>query len=370
MREADVQSRLLDYYNEALNGKSAALQPAIRKDLDLVLERINKNKGVYTVLMTLAFYKVLHPTQDIRYHKTDLPNGFSGRLFDTEYVTPFLKEMHLPAMAESGWLTRSLEQDHPFTLDFPGKITPEKLKKAFLELINEIQGGEKNAKDVLIELLRGGIKYREENKIKIARISSNDVTISSIVHMLEEHFTQNYGTHGGSKLPVLAFYAIYSFLVPEMSRYEGCTLLPLGSHTASDRTSKSAGDIEVKKDDHIFEAVEIKLDKPITPQIVRVAYDKINNFGVQRYYILSGKEPKSDDVSENNELVFEIEQEHGCQVIINGLYPSLKYYLRLISNPKEFLNKYVELVENDTELQREHKVRLEELMDRYFGGDC
>lgn len=151
-----------------------------------------------------------------------------------------------------------------------------------------------------------------------------------------------------------------------MGRYRGCTLLPLGSHTASDRTSRSAGDIEVKKDNHIFEAVEVKLDKPITPQIVRVAYEKINKFGVERYYILSGKEQNPGDVSENNQLVFEIEQEHGCQVIINGLYQSLKYYLRLISNPKDFLNKYVELVESDTELQTEHKVALKTLMDKYF----
>lgn len=366
MTETDIKNKLEFYYKVAEANKPIPFPPAVRKYLDEILDKAGTNKGVYTVLITLAFYKVLNPSQDIRYHKIDLPGGFSGRSFDTKYITPFLKKMNLPSMAESGWLTRSLEQDYPYDFKFNGKITPESLKVSFLHIVDAIQGNHKNAELILIELLKGGIKYREDNRVEIERIASDDVSISEIIHMLEEHFTINYGTHGGSKLPVLAFYAIYSILVPEMGRYKGCELLKLGSHTASDRTSKSAGDIEVKKDDHIFEAVEIKLDKPVTPQIVRVAYEKINKFGVERYYILSGKEQNREDVQKNQQLVFEIERDHGCQVIINGLYQSLKYYLRLISAPKDFLNKYVELVEDDAELQIEHKQALQELMAKYF----
>ena len=46
-----------------------------------------------------------------------------------------MKAVSFPAMAESGWLTRSLEQAHPYTLDYPGKITPKIVKEAFLEKI-------------------------------------------------------------------------------------------------------------------------------------------------------------------------------------------------------------------------------------------
>lgn len=364
--DIDIKNKLSFYYDEASKNKTVSISREIQDCLNYVLGRINENKGVYTVLITLAFYKTLNPSQDIRYHKIDLPGGFSGRSFDTKYITPFLKEKNLPSMAESGWLTRSLEQDYPYDFNFNGKITPETLKISFLKIVHEIQSGKQNAENILIVLLKGGINYREDNKVEISKISSDDVSIAEIIHMLEIHFTKNYGTHGGSKLPVLAFYAIYSILVPEMDRFKGCSLLPLGSHTASDRTSNSAGDIEVKKDNHIFEAVEVKLDKSITPQIVRVAYEKINKFGVERYYILSGKEQNAEDVSINNQLVFEIEQEHGCQVIINGLYQSLKYYLRLITTPKDFLNKYIELVEKDTELQPEHKNALKELVGKYF----
>ncbi len=51
-----------------------------------------------------------------------MAGGFSGRTVDTQFITPVLKKIDLPSMAESGWLTRSLEQPYPYTLDYKGKI--------------------------------------------------------------------------------------------------------------------------------------------------------------------------------------------------------------------------------------------------------
>jgi len=322
------------------------LDEQLTDDLNFVLSRVGHNRGVYTVLVTLAFYKSLYPEQDIRNHKIELPNGFSGRSFDTKFVTPMLKALKLPAMAESGWLTRSLEQAYPYDMEFNGKISPVKLKLAFLRIVAKIQEDKENAEIILRVLINGGIQFRDNNKIEIQRIS-NDVQITKIITLLQEHFTKSYNIHGASKLPVLAFYSIYMMLISEMGRYSGAKLLPLGSHTASDRTSKSAGDIEIAKENIIFEAVEIKLDKPATAHMVRIAYEKINKLKVSRYYILSGVEPDKSEIEGINQLILEIEHEHGCQVIVNGLYQSLKYYLRLVSNPRKFLNQYVELVESD-----------------------
>lgn len=368
MTEIDAKKVLLDFYENSLDVSdiASALDTQLVIDTKFILDRVASNKGVYTVLITLALYKFLNPTQDIRNHKIELPKGFSGRSFDTKYVTPTLKELKLPAMAESGWLTRSLEQAYAYDMDFNGKITPEELKWAFLRTVAKIQESKEEASKVLRVLLNGGITYRESNKVEILRIGSSDAQISKIIQLLQECFTTNYSTHGGSKLPVLAFYAIYSMLIPEMERYAGATLLPLGSHTASDRTSKSAGDIEVARDGCIAEAVEVKLDKPATSHMVRVAYEKINKFSVSRYYILSGVEPDASEIDEINQLIFTIEQEHGCQVIVNGLYQTLKYYLRLVSSPNDFLNKFVELVESDTELSTIHKQTLNALLGKYF----
>ena len=71
-------------------------------------------------------------------------------------------------------------------------------------------------------------------------------------------------------MPVLAFHSIYSSLINEIKRYDGCTLADLSSLTACDKTNKASGDIEIFKDEKLFEAVEIKLDKKINAQIIRV----------------------------------------------------------------------------------------------------
>ncbi|MFC0820467.1 hypothetical protein [Moraxella marmotae] len=183
---------------------------------------------------------------------------------------------------------------------------------------------------------------------------------------MTEHFEFNYQTHGGAKLPVIAFYAIYQVLINELSRFKDCQLAPLSSHTASDRTSKSGGDIEIFKNGQLFEALEIKLNKAPDSHMVRIAYDKINKFGISRYYILSGLPIVQSEANQVNELINQIQNEHGCQLIINGLYPSLKYYLRLISDPNLFLNGYINLVEQDKELQIIHKEKLKDLISKYF----
>ena len=166
-----------------------------------------------------------------------------------------------------------------------------------------------------------------------------------------------YKTHGGSKLPVLAFYAIYQLLIDEIKRYENCTLEDLGSHTASDRTSKSSGDIEILKSKKHYESIEIKLDKVIDSNMVRVAIEKIHRFNLERYYILSHFGIKKEDEAEIKKLINETKEGHGCQIILNGILPTIKYYLRLVNNTEKFLTKYSKLIEDDKELKRVHKMQ-------------
>jgi DNA (cytosine-5)-methyltransferase 1 len=356
---------LLDYYNFVNdNLKDDFNCPnSLIKDLNVVLSRITSSKGVFTVLTTLSLYKVINPSQDIRQHKKELHKGFSGRSFDTAYVTPTLKELGLPSMAESGWLTRSLEQAYPYDKNFNGKITPVELKDAFLNLVDFIQNSKESAEIILKSLLAGAIKYTQENVIIINKIEKSELPIANVISLLKSHFEEKYTTHGGSKLPVIAFYSIYKLLTKQLVRYYGMSLLELGSHTASDRTSRSAGDIQILNKDKIYEAIEIKLDKPINVQMINIAYEKINKFKVERYYILSGAEPQEVNKEENKTLIEKIRNEHGCQLIANGLYNSLKYYLRLISSVNDFLNIYIELVTQDKELQKCHKEKLFELVE-------
>ena len=93
-----------------------------------VIDNFERGRGVLTVLITSFVHKLHNPDQDIRLHQDNMKGGYSGRGIDTKYITPFMKEMGFPAMAESGWLTRSLEQNRPYNFSYPGKITPKEFQ--------------------------------------------------------------------------------------------------------------------------------------------------------------------------------------------------------------------------------------------------
>ena len=135
----NYKEKLKDIIEKSVFTEVSVLPQNTLDNIKVLSELCFSQKGVYTVFVTLAIYKIIHPFQDIRNHQTQIPNGFSGRNIDTNYITPTLKELGLPSMAESGWLTRSLEQPYAYTLDYEGKINNKNVKKAFLELIDDIQ---------------------------------------------------------------------------------------------------------------------------------------------------------------------------------------------------------------------------------------
>ncbi|MGB3533343.1 MAG: DNA (cytosine-5-)-methyltransferase [Microcoleaceae cyanobacterium] len=337
-----------------------------------IAENVQKQKGVYTVLVTLLVHKILYPDQDIRYHQSNMRGGFSGQTIDTQYITPTLKGLGLPAMAESGWLTRSLEQPSPYTLDYQGNISNKTVKKAFLNIIDFVQNNPEKAEDTLNLLLYSVKNTVQANQIKIVKLSNPEkLDISDTINCLKEHFFfGGYKTYGASKLPVLAIFAIYQSLIEQVERYRLCRLKELGSHTASDRTSKSAGDIEIlDKNKNIIEVVEIKHDKKIDLQMIRIAKDKIIKFNPRRYYILSSANPEiiEDEASTIEDEVSQIRREHGCIVILNGIIPTLKYYLRLINSVDDFIDNYSKLIESDTELKTTHKVKWNDILSSLNG---
>jgi len=137
---------LEEIHSEAITKKvyTNKLKNQTLKNIKTIAEKSFSQKGVFTVFVTLAIYKIAHPKQDIRNHQTQIKNGFSGRSIDTKYITPILKQLGLPSMAESGWLTRSLEQPYPYTLDYEGKI--RQVKQEFLELVHDIEVDKVNPK--------------------------------------------------------------------------------------------------------------------------------------------------------------------------------------------------------------------------------
>ena len=362
MNHSDILEHI---YQTKCNCSDKINNPEIVKYLDVIAEKSFTQKGVFTVIITLLTHKIYNPVQDIRLHQSSLENGFSGRSIDTKFITPMLKKLNLPSMAESGWLTRSLEQPYPYTLDYNGKISDKKAREAFLKVIDYVQKNIIPPQNALQYLLFKVSQELESNHVKIIPLEKmNHLTIEQIYSFLNEQFFYKYHIYGGAKLPVIAFHTIYQLICKELKRYEHCILSPLGNHNASDKTSRTSGDIEIFKDGRLFETLEIKLDKKIDYHIIKIAQEKIYTYSPERYYILSAV--GIDNQIECHDLIIEIKQKHGCQLIINGLLPTLKYYLRLISSLEDFMELYLDNINNDNFLQKIHKEICNKLVQKYF----
>lgn len=329
------------------------LPKTITKHLDVILSKSESAKGVLTVILTSLVYKTLNPSQDIRNHQTSIDDGYSGRTFDTKYITPFLKSVKFPAMAESGWLTRSLEQKVPYDKNYSGAIRPDLLKNSFLETIDFIQRGQDLDK-CLSYLLQALIIKRNSQEINLAK--PLNLPISTIIELLTKHFNAKYTADGASRLPVLALFAAYECLIKEAKRFEGKTLLEIVSHTSADTRSGRIGDIDIVDDKgKEFEAVEVKHGIQINVQLVKDAFEKFKTTQVNRYYLLSTTDIDPNESEKIEKEIERIKNIHGCHVIANGLINSLKYYLRLLSETSEFISNYVDLIESDKALKYEHK---------------
>ena len=337
----------------------------------VIVAHAESQKAVLAALVTSLVKKIETPSQDIRYHQAKLSNGYSGRVFDSKHVTPFIREKfsRLAMKSGSGWLTRSLEQTHPYMLDYPGEINSTLMKDAFLQILNDVEENQASPEEYLLALFAHLIDYMENSKVRFVPISEegrNSISIETIIAILKTHFFHLYRVGGASRLPVLAIYSAHELLMG-YDRYIGKELCPLKSHTTSDTKSSGIGDIEVLDEQgNFFEGVEIKHGIPITPMLVQDAFDKFANTEVCRYYLLTTAEPEMEDVDAIRALIYKLCSEHGCEIIVNGIIPSLKYYLRLLNDPVMFLDCYGGNLQADfdisTDVKRIHLQYWDELL--------
>ena len=344
----DSRNELDRLYGQALaiygaGGQPPALPSPYSVACRTILDSQDSNRGVLAVLMTLLLKKRLEPDQDIRLHQAQMDGGFSGRGLDTHAVTPFMKDMSFPSMAESGWLTRSLEQSLPYDLDYPGNIRPIRVKEAFLQLVDGAQVQGLPADVLLLHLLIGLIAHRDRNA-NLRLFRPVDLSVSEAAQKIRRHHGARL--QGAARLPVLAMHAVLVILARELDRYRDCRVLPLERHTTADSRTNLIGDIHVlDADETLFEAYEIKHGIPITAGMIQDSFEKLRVTPVRRFYILTTH--SRADYSEFDPDVRRIAATHGCQLILNGVDQTLLYYLRLIRETREFIHQYVSNLESD-----------------------
>jgi DNA (cytosine-5)-methyltransferase 1 len=164
------------------------------------------------------------------------------------------------------------------------------------------------------------------------------LNIQRIVTMTEKHYAMCFD----SRLPVIAMYSLYQLLLPIVETCKGKILRQLNVHTASDK--HGYGDIEVWNANNIpFEMLEIKHNIPIDRNLIFDVVKKSQNTTIKRYYILTTA--KDNFISKDEELyinkfILSIRNDTGIDIIPNGIYTSMKYYLRFLSDYKQFIHAY------------------------------
>lgn len=327
-------------------------------------------ESAITNLTTCLACKFVEPAIDCRYHRepgNGMPqppdgrsNYFSGRTISEDILAPWLKNQDF-VTSNSGWQTRTFERPRPYTLDYPENIRA--VKDEFLHILDRVQSGDATvAREALAYLLFNQIAFRESQRIQLTVPSINN--IQTIVSFFEKHFFASYSRKGASRLPVLAIYAVYSCAMAEMGRYQGYYLAPLQRHEAADARTGAIGDIQIfDADNRIFEAFEIKHEIIIDKEVIRTVYDKFRSYpSLQRCYILTTAATCGGQDADSLAIIQRIRNSHGAEVIVNGVLPTIKYFLRLLKTPSSIFPVYVELLAQDRSVSYEHRQKWNEVV--------
>ena len=308
------------------------------------------------IALTLATYKAIEPAQDIRLHKSEHEGGFSARSIDNTGTIPFLQANSLYYNVETHWLSQTFSFAGPYMQDLVLKTQPKTAGPLMLKVVNAIQSSANPvapAKAVVQVILVALIDERNRGKVPLEK--PQNLSIDQTISLLKAHFMNGYDKNS-PRLPQIAIYAIYQCIMPTMDRYKELTLMPLERMKAANRKSGSVGDVDVNKGDQPFEAVEIKFQISISREHVAEAIQKIKTASVQRYLILSTSGIADGEADEITKLADGFRRSNGCEIIVNGVLDSIKYYLRLIDSPSSFINRYTAIVESDPDLGYEHRL--------------
>lgn len=336
-------------------GAEVPLGKTVAEGIETIVGNLRQNKYLYSILLTALVEKLVNPTQDIRIAQTSQPGGYSNRSTDQTHVTPFLKAHALTSCAASGVESgRNFERPSPFTLRYVGKPQGKGNREAFLGVIHAVQEEGVDPRPCIALLMALDLLNKTDTRYIYPEPPAG-MTVEEAFGLFGEHYRAANGK-GKARLPVLAIQAIYQSLVPEIQRYRDAELLPVNRHTANDKGGW-IGDIQINRVGRPFEGIEVKSGKKITAQMVLDLPNKFRGQAIDRYYLLSTEDEyvAKSDVKDIQQAIVTVRQGTGCQVIVNGLLRSLWYYLRVISDPSQFISHYSEQLVTDADVNAEHR---------------
>lgn len=191
------------------------------------------------------------------------------------------------------------------------------------------------------------------------REKSDDALIQKIRYVLDSLFS----TTDCATIPQLAVIAIYQCLIQETKRFQGKSIWPLEEVFSSRIREQRILDFEVlSPDGKLFERVVVHHRVPITLNLLKVSENAFRTKSPDRVYLLSTIGTPAGKMSKITLEAERIKSAHGFEVIVDGVLPTIEYYLRILDNTQGFIECYMNLLENDKSVKFEHKQRWNELI--------
>jgi DNA (cytosine-5)-methyltransferase 1 len=350
-------------------GRSDAFAEVLGEHFGTIANLSNVDHAVRGAALTIAAYKVAVPSQNVCLAKAEIAEGFNARSADSEVTVPFLAVKGLQYSVESHWLTQTIsflgEFTHEALKGLKAKTRPANAGQLLVSVAEALQSHPNDeatrfASAAVSQLLCGLITQRNSSKVVCTR--PKGLTVAQAMWLVESHIATRFKKNA-PRLPQLALYSVYECLVASATRYSGTTLDPINRMKSADRKKGTVGDVVVSRNAVPFEGVEIK-HRAVTYNDIAECTEKLKAEGVLRYYVLATDDVVPEDADRIAQLQSSFKASNGCEIIVNGVFDSLRYYLRLIPDINDFIFKYVAHVETDSDTDYEHRVVWNELCTR------
>jgi len=363
----DVCSRTLeDSYTRASRqlGRSFLGDPAVKKRVEAVTLCLKNRAGVRALLAGLLA-KISDPKIDIRKPYTDIAGEsgedcYSGRFYDERYVQKLITRPYsLPMNATTAFLTPGFRTKNiVLTTGVELEGRPAEMYKALLELLDDIQANRVSPVDVLDETMRLLVIERNNRRQSIKNLLRDlkrtvdklPLSAEDIVNLVAQHMACKHS----SRLPVLVIAAAYK----AASERLGERILRLHPHTAADKQTGAAGDIEITVvgDNGVATAYEMKM-KPVTVDDVDIAMTKIavHKRSIRNYIFVT---TDKIDPEVRGYAAQKYEATGGVEIAILDCLGFLRHFLHLFHRLRTaLLDAYQELVLREPDSAVSHALK-------------
>lgn len=310
------------------------------------------NRAPIRFLMACCLAKIDNPAIDIRAPYTEITDEayskkkYSGRTYDEGPVKRFVLDYKLPVRDTTAFLTPAFRTKNiPLLpgINLGGHPYEKSLYDTTLQLLDEVEQGKLSAEEVLVELIRNLLVFKQEgaermlslleelHKPTLKALSSED-----IVTLIAQHLS----SPRSARLPVLMIAAAYQ----AASERLGERVIKLESHNAADSQTGTLGDVEITliDDNRIVTSYEMKM-KRVSLEDIERAISKVGTAAqpVDNYIFIT------TDVIDREvaDYVKNLYREIGTEFVILDCLAFLRHFLHLFHRLRlDFLNAYQELV--------------------------